>query len=130
VLASLRAAAATALEPHPLEPYEETTVRLVLAVVLAHAEAESEHAAERCTERGAPTYRDVLSQVASEAATPPRTAALAALAHAAFAKARALRSQHPHARSALPFAAHARTHTHTRRAAPPAHAPPRYAAQP
>jgi hypothetical protein len=113
VLSSLRAAAATALEPHPLEPYEETTVRLVLAVVMAHAEAETEGAAERCTERGAPTYRDVLAQVASDAATPPRTAALAALAHAAFAKARAPHTA-THAR-----AQRAPTRAHARQVGPP-----------
>ena len=83
-LAALRSLDAAAAEPLHPEPFEETTVRLVLACVLTHAEAESEKCAERVTERGAPVYSHVLQQCATPAALPPRTAALAALAHAAF----------------------------------------------
>ena len=77
------ARAAVALSP---EPYEETTVRLVLAAVLTHAEAESDAELPRTREWGSPTYRDVLQQCSHPAQLPERTRQLAALAHAAFAK--------------------------------------------
>jgi hypothetical protein len=83
-LAALRSLDAVSAEPLCPEPFEETTVRLVLTCVLTHAEHESEKTAERVTERGAPVYTHVLQQCATPAALPPRTAALAQLAHAAF----------------------------------------------
>ena len=84
MLAALRSLDAASPEPLSPEPFEETTVRLVLACVLTHAEAESEKCAERVTVRGAPVYTHVLQQCATPAGMPPRTAAIAQLAHAAF----------------------------------------------
>jgi hypothetical protein len=97
VVGALRAAAASAEEPLSLEPHEETTARLVLATVMAHAQAEA--GGERATERGAPTYRDVLAQAAPLEPIPPRTAALAALTHAAFLQARCARALRPRTRT-------------------------------
>jgi len=78
----LDAASATPLR---LEAFEETTARLILSILLTHAAA-VESDSPRELARGAPTYAAVLAQaVLPPGALPPRTAALAELAHAALA---------------------------------------------
>ena len=72
-----------------VESHEETTLRLLLAVVLTHAEAEADTedvGRSRTRVRGQSTYADVLRQCAHEEVLDPRVKALGELAHAAMAK--------------------------------------------
>jgi hypothetical protein len=72
-----------------VESHEETTLRLLLATVLTHAEAEADTedvGRPRTRVRGQSTYADVLRQCAHEEELDPRVKALGQLAHAAMAK--------------------------------------------
>jgi SET domain len=77
-------------EPLRVESHEETTLSLILAVVLTHAEAETDTAdlngVTRTRVRGQATYADVLRQCQHLAQLDPRLKQLGELAHAAMTK--------------------------------------------
>ena len=88
-LATLRKLDARRKEQLCVESHEETTLRLLLATVLTHAEAEADTedvGRPRTRVRGQSTYADVLRQCAHEEVLDPRVKALGELAHAAMAK--------------------------------------------
>ena len=89
-LATLRKLDQRRREPLLVESHEETTLRLILAVVLTHAEAEADTAdlngVTRTRVRGQATYADVLRQCQHLAQLDPRLTQLGELAHAAMSK--------------------------------------------